>query len=62
MIIRMIVCDDHLVDLTKDLIGQAFPKLHQKRRCERRFGIKPEKADKVLVIRVLRELFHQLTV
>ena len=41
----MIVLKDHLVDLRKDLIGQTFPELYQKRRCIRGFLLVSVKAD-----------------
>lgn len=61
-IARMIVYNDHLVDLTEDVVRQALPKLDKQGWYKRRRLLEPWKTDKVLVVRILRDLIYKLAI
>ena len=58
----MIELDDHLIDITKDLVSEPLPELHKERRNIWRLLLISRKANEVLVIRVLCDLLDQFPV
>ena len=62
IILRCVVSNDHLIDITENVVRKAFPKLHQKGRDKRLFILVSGKSDEKLIIRVLADLFHQFPV
>ena len=61
-IIRMIVSNDHFIDLTEDLVRQTLPELNKERWYIWCFLLISRQTNEELVIRVLRDLFNKFPV